>query len=266
MATMLESSATGGEWAAARQESSEGGADKNVSGPERIASLAGGGILALAGLKRGGVGGALAALAGAALLERGATGHCRVYGSLGVSSARGDTGHRLGAPGRVPTFDSTVTVSNSLTVNRPADELYAFWREARNLPRFMTRVELVREESPTRARWRMSAPMGRTWEWTAEILEEVEGRRIAWRSLEGGDLPNRGSVTFAPDTRGEETVVTYQVEFDPPLGALGAAVAGVFHEVPEQMARADLRRFKALMESGEIPTTEGQPSCRGRTE
>ncbi|HEV2733502.1 MAG TPA: SRPBCC family protein [Longimicrobiaceae bacterium] len=266
MATMLESSAAGNEWAAGRQSDGEGGAGKNVGGPERLASLAGGGLLALAGLKRGGLGGVLTALAGAALLERGATGHCRVYGGLGLSSAKDDTGHRLAGPGSVPTFDSTVTVSNSLTVNRPAGELYRFWREARNLPRFMSRVELVREESPTRARWTMSAPMGRTWEWDAEIVEEEEGRRIAWRSLEGGDLPNRGSVTFAPDTRGEETVVTYRVEFDPPLGALGAAVASVFHEVPEQMARADLRRFKALMETGEIPTTEGQPSCRGRTE
>ncbi|HEX2188098.1 MAG TPA: SRPBCC family protein [Longimicrobiaceae bacterium] len=263
MATTLESPTvrlerTGG--AGGGQEDS----DHNVGGPERLASLAGGGILALAGLKRGGLGGALAALAGAALLERGVTGHCRVYGGLGLSSARDDTGRRIGAPERVGTFDSTLTVRTSLTVARPREELYRFWRDANNLPRFMPRIDSVRVESPTRAHWAMSAPMGRTWEWDADVVEDRENERIAWRSAEGAPLPNRGSVTFRPDTRGEETVVTYEIEYDPPAGAVGAAIASVFHEIPENMAREDLRRFKALVESGEIPTTQGQPSCRGR--
>lgn len=265
MATMLEPSATGGEWAAAREESQDRGA-RNVGGPERIASLAGGGLLALAGLKRGGLGGALAALAGAALLERGATGHCRVYGGLGLSSARGDTGHRLGGPGKVATFETTVRVKTSLTVSRPAEELYAFWRDYHNATRFMSRIRSVRVDSPTRSHWTMSGPMGRTLEWDSQVTRDLPGEGFGWESLEGADIANRGSVSFLPDTRGEETVVTYEVEFDPPGGALGAVVASAFHAVPEQMARADLRRFKALMESGEIPTTEGQPSCRGRTE
>lgn len=263
MATTLESPPARNEWAA---EPDEGREDwgKNVGGPERLASVAGGGILALAGLKRGGVGGALAALAGAALLERGVTGHCRVYGGLGLSSAREDTGRRLATPEGVGTFDSTVTVRTSLTVGRPPEELYRFWRDQANVPRFMSRLRSVRVDSPTRSHWVMDGPMGRTWEWDSEVTTETEGEGFAWRSLEGADLPNRGSVSFLPDVRGEETVVTYELEFDPPLGALGAAVASVFHEVPEQMARADLHRFKALMETGEIPTTEGQPSCRGR--
>ncbi|HEV2148972.1 MAG TPA: SRPBCC family protein [Longimicrobiaceae bacterium] len=264
MATTLESPTVRAERTREAGGGQEEGTHQNVGGPERLASVAGGGILALAGLKRGGIGGMLAAAAGAALVQRGVTGHCSVYGGLGLSSARDDTGRRIGAPERVSTFDSTVTVRTSLTVARPAAELYRFWREPGNLPRFMTRIESVRAESPTRAHWTMSAPMGRTWEWAAEVTEEREGERIAWRSAEGAPLPNRGSVTFRTDSRGEETVVTYEIEFDPPLGAVGAAIANVFHEVPEQMARQDLRRFKALVESGEIPTTEGQPSCRGR--
>jgi uncharacterized membrane protein len=266
MATMLESSAAGNEWAAERQNEGERGSAKNVGGPERLASLAGGGMLALAGLKRGGLGGVLTALAGAALLERGATGHCRVYGGLGLSSARDDTGHRLAGPGKVPTFDTTVRVKTSLTVSRPAEELYAFWRDYTNATRFMSRIEHVRVDSPTRSHWTMRGPMGRTLEWDSEVTRDTPGEGFGWESLEGADIANRGSVSFLPDTRGEETVVTYEIEFDPPGGALGAAVAGALHAVPEQMARADLGRFKALLESGEIPTTEGQPSCRGRTE
>lgn len=266
MATMLESSATGGEWAAARQEGSDGGGAKNVGGPERLASLAGGGLLALAGLKRGGLGGALAALAGAALLERGATGHCRVYGGLGLSSARDDTGHRLGGPSQVSTFDTTVRVKISETVARPAEELYAFWRDYHNATRFMSRIRSVRVDSPTRSHWTMDGPMGRTLEWDSQVTRDLPGEGFGWESLEGADVANRGSVSFLADTRGEETVVTYELEFDPPGGALGAAVAGALKSVPREMARADLRRFKALLETGEIPTTEGQPSCRGRTE
>jgi uncharacterized membrane protein len=266
MATTLESPTVGMEPAREAGGGQGENESRNVGGPERLASVAGGGILALAGLKRGGLGGMLAAAAGAALLERGVTGHCRVYGNLGLSSARDDTGHRLGAPERVGVFESTLTVRTSLTVGRPAAELYAFWRDANNLPRFMSRIQSVRVESPTRAQWTMSAPMGRSWEWAAEVVEDREGERIAWRSAEGAPLPNRGSVTFRPDVRGEETVVTYQIEFDPPGGSVGAAIANVFHEVPEVMAREDLRRFKQLMEAGEIATTEGQPSCRGRTD
>lgn len=265
MATMLESPAAGGEWAAAREEGQDRGG-RNVGGPERLASLAGGGLLALAGLKRGGLGGALAALAGAALLERGATGHCRVYGSLGLSSARDDTGSRLAGPASVSTFDTTVRVKTSTTVNRPARELYDFWRDYGNATRFMSRIESVRVDGPTRSHWSMRGPMGRTLEWDSEVTRDTPGEGFGWESLEGADLANRGSVSFRPDTRGEETVVTYEVEFDPPGGALGAALAGALHAVPEEMARADLGRFKALLESGEIPTTEGQPSCRGRTE
>lgn len=263
MATMLESPSASTDRATTRRAAPRHHG-KNVGGPERLASVAGGGILALAGLKRGGVGGALTALAGAALVQRGVTGRCAVYGTLGLSSSREDTGRRLGAPDRVPTFDSTVRVKTSITIARPAEELYHFWRDFRNAPRYRENIAQVRMDSPTRSHWVMTGPGDRTWEWDSELTLDREGRGFAWESLEGADLPNRGSVEFLPDARGEETVVTYEIEFDPPGGVIGAAVANVFHEVPEQMVRADLRRFKALMETGEIPTTNGQPSCRGR--
>ena len=265
MATTLESPPAGTtERATGSWSGREDGGGTNVSRPERVASVAGGGLLAAAGLKRGGLGGVLLGLAGAALVERGVTGHCRVFDALGLSTAEDDTGRTLAAPQRVETFDTTVTVRSTTTVNRPREELYRFWRDQANVPRFMSRIDSVRVDSPTRSHWVMSAPMGRTWEWDSEITEETEGERFAWRSLEGADLPNRGSVSFRPSAGGEETVVTYEVEFDPPGGAIGAAVASVFHEVPETMARQDVRRFKALMEAGEIATTTGQPSCRGR--
>lgn len=228
------------------------GGEPNVGKAERFASLFAGGFLAGAGLRRGGLRGAAMGAAGAMLLHRGATGHCFVYRALGVNTAEA-AGARRGA---MPAEGEAggVRVEASITVDRPAEELYAFWRDVTNAPRFMRRILAVRVLDERRSRWTAEGPRGRSWEWTSEITEDEPNRRIAWHSLPGSDLPNRGSVEFAPGDRPGETVVRQTVEFDPPGGVVGQAIAGALHEMPEEMVKEDLRRFKALMETGEVAT------------
>jgi uncharacterized membrane protein len=233
-----------------------GGGEVNVGRSERIASVLGGAALAGFGARRRGLGGALLGLAGAALVHRGLTGHSFLYGALGMDTAGEGLRGRLAED-----EEAAVSVTASVTVNRPADELYAFWRDFRNAPRYMDRISRVEVLGEARSRWTATGPMGRSWEWESEVTEDRPGELIAWESLPGSDLPNRGWVQFLPAGDGR-TEVRHFVEFDPPAGVVGQAVARVFHQAPAEMVRGDLRRFRALMEAGEIATTSGQPSAR----
>ncbi len=126
----------------------------------------------------------------------------------------------------------------------------------------MSHVQEVRVTDPTHSHWIVSGPAGTSVEWDAEVYNEKENELIAWRSLEGADVDNAGSVRFesAPDGRG--TLVRVSVKYDPPAGVVGATVAKLFGENPEQQIDEDLRRFKQVMEAGEVVTTEGQSSGR----
>jgi uncharacterized membrane protein len=228
----------------------------NVSDAERVASLVAGSALTVFGLRRGGLGGTLTALAGAALALRGATGHSSVFGALHL-----DTGESRGAAKRLdPAKAIDVTVAT--TINASAEELFAFWRNFENLPRFMKHLESVQVLDDDRSHWKAKAPLGANVEWDARITQESPNELIAWESLEGSDIPNRGSVRFTPATGGRGTVVAVTLYYDPPGGQIGALIAKLFGEEPEGQVRDDLRRFKAVMETGEIPTTEGQTSGR----
>ncbi|HEY7183884.1 MAG TPA: SRPBCC family protein [Blastocatellia bacterium] len=155
-----------------------------------------------------------------------------------------------------------IHVAHAVTINRSPEELYRFWRDLQNLPRFMKHLESVRETGNRRLHWVAKAPAGRTVEWDAEITEDRPNELIAWRSLEGGGVGNVGSVRFdrAPDGRG--SIVRVEMRYSPPAGAPGATVAKLFGENPEWQVKDDLRRFKQVMETGEIITTEGQPAGR----
>jgi uncharacterized membrane protein len=226
------------------------GGEVNVGKLERFASMFGGGFLAGAGVRRGGLGGAVMGLAGAMLLHRGATGHCHVYGALGMDTATGGAAPaRQPGATRVETEAGGVRVEASLTVNRMAEELYAYWRDFSHAPSFMDRIISVRVLDDRQSHWTAEGPRGRTWEWTSEVTDDVPGRRIAWRTLPGSDLPNSGSVEFIPGRLGE-TEVRYTLQFDPPGGVVGQAIASAFHQMPEKMVHDDLRRFKTLMEAG----------------
>ena len=155
-----------------------------------------------------------------------------------------------------------IRVAQAVTINRAPEELYRFWRDFQNLPRFMKHLESVRETGNRRSHWVAKAPAGRKVEWDAEITEDRPNELIAWRSLEGADVDNVGSVRFERASGGRGSIVKVEMLYSPPAGALGAAVARLFGENPEWQVKDDLRRFKQVMETGEIITTEGQPAGR----
>lgn len=225
--------------------------DVNMGRNDRLASVLGGAGLALLGARQRGVGGVLLGAAGAALIARGATGHCPVYQALGASSTAGLPRKR---PRAETDLKPGVSVSASLTVPCPADQAYAVWRDFTNAPRYMDRITRVEILDDTRSRWTAAGPMGRSWTWESQVVEDSPGELIAWESLPGSELPNRGWVQFVPASGdGRQTEVRYFVEFDPPGGVIGNAIAHAFHDAPREMVRGDLRRFRALLE-GEQPS------------
>jgi uncharacterized membrane protein len=150
-------------------------------------------------------------------------------------------------------------LQTSITVNRPVGELYRFWRDFENLPEFMTHLASVRSLSSRRSQWTATAPAGRTVDWEAEVIEDRTDELIAWRSLEGADVPNSGSVHFVPAPGGRGTEVRVEIDYALPGGKVGAGVAKLFGEEPEQQVRDDLRRFKQVMETGQIVRSEASP-------
>ena len=157
--------------------------------------------------------------------------------------------------------NGALPVRVSLAINRSPEELYLYWHEFEKLPRFMTHLESVRVIGEGRSHWVAKGPAGTTVEWDAVITEDWPNEKIAWHSSEGGDVDHAGSIHFEADgARG--TIVTVEMQYSPPAGRLGATVAALFGEEPNQMVKADLRRFKQIMETGEVITTEGQPVGR----
>jgi uncharacterized membrane protein len=231
----------------------------NISDKERWFSTIAGGGLAIYGLSRGGWEGLLLGIASGGLIYRGVTGYCSVYEALDFNTA-GDRRTRAGVKhGEGIKFERTVTI------NRPAEELYRFWRNFENLPRFMRHLESVRVIDDRRSHWVARAPAEMMVEWDAEIINEKENELIAWRSLDDAQIPNAGSVRFEKAPNGSGTKVKVALKYDPPGGQVGALIAKLFGEEPEQQVEEDLRRFKQIMEAGEIPTVEGQPSGRRAT-
>jgi uncharacterized membrane protein len=230
----------------------------NVGQTERWASALAGGALAIYGLTRRTWGGVVLALVGGTLIQRGSTGHCYMYDALGVNT----TGTKADNPLVSVSANRGIKVEKSVTINKSPEELYNFWRNFENLPRFMNHLESVKQTGEGRSHWVAKAPAGRTVEWDAEIYNEKENQLIAWRSLEGADVDNAGSVRFEPATDGRGTVVKVTLKYDPPGGVLGSFVAKLFGEEPSQQIEEDLHRFKQVMETGATPTTEGQSSGR----
>ncbi len=150
-------------------------------------------------------------------------------------------------------------VKASVTVNRSPHEAYRYWRDLANLPRFMQHLDSVQVISGTRSHWRSKAPIGRTVEWDAEIVADQPDEHIAWRSLEGANVANDGAVRFAPAPADRGTEVRVELRYDPPGGALGDRIAKLFGEHPDQQVRDDLRRFKQVLETGEVVRSAATP-------
>src|SRR4051794_26656525 len=146
-------------------------------------------------------------------------------------------------------------IGRTVTINRPRAELYAFWRDFRNLARFLKNIERVDVGDDRRSHWVIKAPAGRTVEWDSQITEDEPDRLIAWESLDGGDIKNTGRIEFTEAAPGRGTRVTATIVYDPPGGDVGKLIAKLFQKEPKVQARRDLRRFKQLMETGEISTS-----------
>jgi uncharacterized membrane protein len=143
-------------------------------------------------------------------------------------------------------------VLRSTTIGRTVAEVYSFWNDFTNFPRFMQHVESVEIVGDGRSRWRATGPRGTRAEWTSEIVERRENELIAWRSVDTSELYNEGKVSFRPAPRGEGTIVTVEMRYAPPGGRIGAALLKLFRKEPGQQVADDLRRFKQVMETGEV--------------
>lgn len=154
-------------------------------------------------------------------------------------------------------------VGKSVTINRPRSELFAFWRDFTNLPSFMHAIESIRMVGDQRSVWTVKAPAGQQVTLETELVGVVENETIGWRSVEGSQIRTAGVVTFrdAPADRG--TIVTAEIAYEPPGGDVGRLVAKLFRAEPNIQARHELKRFKQLMEAGEIATGANHTSDDG---
>ncbi len=229
----------------------------NVGNAERwVASLLGGALLSYgvrAGRYKTPLGIGILLVAGHQIY-RSITGYDRIYAQIGVDTSEwGQFGPTE------PMAAMPVSVEKVVTVNASQEDVFAFWRDFEHLPRFMEHLEIVRTLDDRRSHWVAKAPLGTTVEWDAEIIEERANELIAWRSLPGADIPNKGRVEFKPAAGDRGTEVHVRLEYSPPVGHVGALIAKLFGEEPDLQVAGDLRRLKQVLEAGEVATTEGQP-------
>jgi uncharacterized membrane protein len=165
---------------------------------------------------------------------------------------------------RKPAFSlrGPMRAESSIIINKPVDEVYRFWKDFENLPRFLGYVSSVRTTGDRKTHWVAQGPGNTTIEWDAEIVNDLPNQRITWRSLPGAHVSNTGSVEFEPAPGNRGTIVRVQIDYGTRAHGIGAAVAALGGRSPEQMIYKDLRRLKQVLETGEVLRTEGQPSGR----
>lgn len=225
-------------------------ANRNVALAERWASAAAGTALAAIAVRyRRGPSLLLGAVAGE-LLYRALTGYCPIYGLFGLRTAMPEPTN----PNASVAYGTGIRVEQSVTIARPALDLYDYWRRLETLPSFMQHVEEVTALTDRRSRWRVRAPIGSRVTWEAEIINDIPGQLIGWRSLRGSAIHHAGSVHF--DERDNLTQVRVVLEYAPPARYVGASVARVLGEEPQKQLAEDLRRFKTIAERGEISSRE----------
>lgn len=174
-----------------------------------------------------------------------------------LTTAR-DSDIESGAAGRE---DETAIIGRTVTVDRPREEIYAFWRDFPNLAAVMENIERIDTVDETRTHWVVKAPGGKTVEWDAVVTEDEPGRLIAWQSVEGADVDNSGRVEFIDAAPGRGTMVRATFAYDPPAGVIGEWIAKIFQREPNVQTRRDLRRLKQFLETGEV-TSSASPSGR----
>ena len=225
----------------------------NMSPVERAMLVAGAAALATtAALRRGGASRVLLAAAAGVLVYKGYSGHSGMYRLLGIRPVHRGRNREQG----------TLYVTHTLTIGKSPAELYALWRDLAGLPSIFGHLQEVRVIDEKRSHWKAKGPLGSTYEWDSEITLDQPDREIRWQSHPDAALPNRGIVRFEPLPGDRGTAVRVQMIYDPPGGKWGAAFARVFGDDPKMQIANDLRRLKQRLETGVIPTTEGQPSGR----
>jgi uncharacterized membrane protein len=226
----------------------------NVSNVERWASVvAGVGFLAMAARRRR-TAAIAASTIGTGLIARGITGRCPVYTVAHTSSRLTDTKAVLGG-------DRGVHVNKTMTINKPVEEVYRFWRDLTNLPKVMRHLESVTTTGDRQSHWVAKGPAGMRVEWDAEIIHEEADRVIGWRSLENAEVVSAGSVAFREAPHGG-TEITVRLQYEPPAGKVGAAIAKLFGEEPSQTIDDDLRHVKQFLETGEVSSAEDEARAR----
>jgi uncharacterized membrane protein len=228
---------------------------RNVGDLDRLGSVAAGMALALYGLsRRRRPSGLLLAAIGGLLVRRGAVGHSHVYEALDLNTAStsGDTRKALGG-------HAGSHVEEAIAIDRPAAELYKFWRKLENLPRVMRHLESVEQISDTLSRWRAWGPGGAALEWNAEIINDLPNELIAWRSVEGSDVVSAGSVHFTDAGMNHGTRIRVRLQYSPPGGKLGTAIARLLGQDAATQIREDLHRFKDRLETGQLAANGPAP-------
>lgn len=214
--------------------------DTNIAMPERLGTGTLGAALALGGALRGGLAGWSLAAGGGLMLARAVKGHCACYAALGIGQAAGLT--------------SGIVVRRSVTIDRPAAELYAFWRDLTNLPKIMRHVKSVRPMGDNRSHWVVRGPLGTEIQWDAVTSGERENELIQWHADAATLLTHSGSVAFLPAPADRGTEIHVLLSYQPAGGRAAAALARLFGSEPGQEIADDLRKFKQQMESGEMAT------------
>ena len=214
--------------------------------PERIAPAVVGGLLLVYALGKRSWQSAVTAPLGGALVYYAATGRnplitLRTGGSL---------------------HDDGVTIHRAVTIRRSPQEVYDFWRRLENLPRFMSHLDSVVDLGEGRSRWQAHTPGGLPLHWEARITVDESGRRLAWETLPGANVRHYGDITFRPTLTEGETELHVEMTYAPPGGAIASAVAELLNGITSQTVKEQLRACKQILEAGETPTVEGQPSGR----
>ncbi|WP_197513503.1 SRPBCC family protein [Bordetella bronchialis] len=215
----------------------------NLNEKERWMSGLGGGALVLAGLRRGGIVGVLAALAGGALVSRGLSGRCAVKARLAKTPHERQVAAERG-------WHSAAAAAQRVVIQRPIEDVYAFCRDFRNLSQFMQNVRRVDIEDDRHSHWIIEAPLGNTLEWDTIVTEDVPNTRIAWESTTESPVKHTGSLTFS-DVVGLGTEVQAVIAYEPPAGEMGRIVAKLWGDSPGAQARDDLLRLKRFLEAGQ---------------
>ena len=226
----------------------QGNENANVNMPERILSLLAGAAITYKGvaqITKHPLIGLQEAMVGGILLYRGATGFCPIYSRIGKDS----------------TDPQAINITERFIVNKPREEVYAFWRNLENLPRFMKHLASVEEQTEKRSHWKANLP-GELVKltWNAEITREEENRYIGWHSVEGSMVDNAGKVEFNDALNGSGTELTVEISYFPPAGSLGQGIAKLLNNVFEDMIRKDVTNFKHYVEGEEYQTYVTSPS------